>query len=153
MGHGVTVANKRHVRRLAAVLVADAVGYSGLMRNAETATLQAYKDDLQTVFAPQISAHGGRIVKTTGDGLLAEFASVVDCVQSAVEIQDSLSARPPDAEGRPYLSYRIGINLGDIIVEADDIYGDGVNMATRLQGIAEPGGIALSADAYRHVVG
>ena len=100
------------------------------------------------LFAPIIGRHRGQIVKTTGDGVLAEFASVVDCVRCAVDLQKTGSA--PDSG---HLSYRMGINVGDIIVEANDIYGDGVNIAERLQGLAEPGGIALSGDAYRQVVG
>lgn len=145
--------SSKQVRRLAAVFVADAVGYSDLMRTAEEQTLQQYKNDLGAVFVPQIAEHRGRIVKTTGDGLLAEFASVVDCLQSAMAIQQLLLTQQPEPGGKSHLIYRIGINLGDIIVEANDIYGDGVNMAARLQGLAEPGGIALSADAYRQVVG
>jgi adenylate cyclase len=146
------VSDHEQVRRLAAVLVADAVGYSGRMQVAETATYRQYKDDLETVFLPRIAEHRGRVVKTTGDGVLAEFASIVDCLKGAMEIQLTLAGRP---EGglTERLAYRMGINLGDIIVEPDDIYGDGVNMAERLQGIAEPGGIALSADAHRLVVG
>ena len=149
---GKALSEKQQVRRLAAVLVADAVGYSGRMRVAESATYHQYKDDLETVFVPQISEHRGRVVKTTGDGLLAEFSSIVDCVKGAMEIQRTLAERVVGSD-RPGLAYRMGINLGDIIVEPDDIYGDGVNMAARLQVIAEPGGIALSADAHRHVVG
>ena len=136
------------VRRLAAVLVADAVGYSGLMRVAETSNYNQYKTDIKVLFVPTIRKHRGQIVKTTGDGLLAEFASIVDCVQCAIDLQRGGSERQSE-----HLSYRIGINVGDIIVDTDDIYGDGVNIAARLQGLAEPGGITLSGDAYRQVVG
>jgi adenylate cyclase len=135
-------------RRLAAVLVADAVGYSGLMEVAETETHKQYKIDLTMLFMPTVREYRGRIVRTTGDGLLAEFASIVDCVQCAIDLQEDWSRRPTR-----HLSYRIGINVGDIIVDTDDIYGDGVIIATHLQGLAEPGGIVLSADAYRQVMG
>jgi adenylate cyclase len=123
------------------------------MRVAEIATHRQYKTDLEAVFMPIISHHGGRIVKTTGDGLLAEFSSVVDCVGCAVEIQKSFNAQRQDPSDANALVYRIGINVGDIIAEANDIYGDSVNIAARLQSFAKPGGIALSGEAYRHIVG
>jgi adenylate cyclase len=147
------VSEKRVVRRLAALLVADAVGYSGRMREDETATHHLVMADLASLLAPSVREHGGRVVKTTGDGLLAEFSSVVDCVQCAMQIQEAVASRRSAGPEEGRLLYRIGINLGDIIVEPDDIYGDGVNLATRLQGLAEPGGILLSGDAYRHVKG
>jgi adenylate cyclase len=147
------VSEKRVVRRLAALLVADAVGYSGRMHEDETATHHLVMADLATLLAPSVREHGGRVVKTTGDGLLAEFSSVVDCVQCAVQIQEAVASRRSAGPEEGRLLYRIGINLGDIIVEPDDIYGDGVNVAMRLQGLAEPGGILLSGDAYRHVKG
>jgi len=148
-----SLTNSRQVRRLAAVLCADAVGYSGRMRVAENATHRQYKADLETFFMPITSQHRGRVVKTTGDGVLAEFSSVVDCVGCAVELQNAFNARRQDSSGANALVYRIGINVGDIIAEATDIYGDGVNIAARLQSFAEPGGIALSSEAYRHVIG
>jgi TolB-like protein len=150
---GDRVSEKRVVRRLAALLVADAVGYSGRMREDETATHHLVMADLASLLAPSVREHGGRVVKTTGDGLLAEFSSVVDCVQCALQIQEAVAGRPSAGPEERRLLYRIGINLGDIIVEPDDIYGDGVNVAVRLQGLAEPGGILLSGDAYRHVRG
>jgi adenylate cyclase len=147
------VSEKRVVRRLAALLVADAVGYSGRMREDETATHHMVMADLAGLLAPSVREHGGRVVKKTGDGLLAEFSSVVDCVQCALQIQETVAGRRSAGPEERRLLYRIGINLGDIIVEPDDIYGDGVNLAMRLQGLAEPGGILLSGDAYRHVKG
>jgi adenylate cyclase len=150
---GETVSEKRVVRRLAALLVADAVGYSGLMRVDETATHLLVRSDLDTLFAPNVRVFGGRVVKTTGDGLLAEFPSIVDCVECAMEIQKAVAAQQAAAPSGTRLPYRIGINLGDIIVETDDIYGDSVNVASRLQALAEPGGILLSGDAYRLLKG
>jgi adenylate cyclase len=148
-----TLSDNGQVRRLAAVLVADAVGYSGLMRVAEDATHELYKADIVMLFVPAITRFRGRIVKTTGDGLLAEFSSIVDCVRCAVDLQKLACERRGKPSEINHLTYRIGINVGDIIAEGDDIYGDGVNIAARLQTLAEPGGIALSAEAYKHVSG
>jgi TolB-like protein/class 3 adenylate cyclase len=147
------VSEKGDVRRLAAILVVDAAGYSEMMRIDETSTHRQIKSDIGTIFAPLTQAHRGRVVKTTGDGLHAEFASVVDCVQSAIAMQKGITGRQTNLPGSAALLYRIGINLGDIIVEPDDIYGDGVNVAVRLQGLAEPGEILLSGDAHRQVTG
>jgi adenylate cyclase len=147
------VSQKGDVRRLAAILVVDAADYSTLMRVDETATHRQIKADVATIFAPQIREHRGRVVKTTGDGVHAEFASIVDCVQCAVAMQQAVAARKADLPGEAELRYRIGINLGDIIVEEDDIYGDGVNIAVRVQGLADPGEILLSGDAHRQVKG
>jgi adenylate cyclase len=124
-------------RRLAAILAADVVGYSRLMANDEISTLEALKRHREVVFDPEVSAHGGRIFKLMGDGTLVEFASVVDAVKCAVAIQTK-----PFADN---IKLRIGINLGDVIIEGDDIYGDGVNIATRLETLAEPGGICVSS--------
>jgi len=126
-------------RRLAAILAADVVGYSALMAEDEGATLAALKAQRTAILEPGIARHGGRIVKLMGDGLLAEFASVVDATACAVAIQTALAQDPA---GR--LKLRIGINLGDVVVEGDDIYGDGVNVAARLEALAEPGGICIS---------
>ena len=140
-------------RRLAAIMLADVVSYSRLMGRDEVGALSALIALRKTIFAPAVSRHNGRIVKLMGDGALVEFASVVDAVTSAIEIQRELSidnaAQHPDK--RVYL--RIGINLGDILIEGSDIYGDGVNVAARLQAIAEPGEIVLSATAHEHVAG
>ena len=132
-------------RKLAAVLAADVVGYSRLMGADEGGTLTALKRHRETVFDPAVAAHHGRIVKLIGDGTIVEFASVVDAVNCALSIQRS-AALPPDQNGAPsIIVLRIGINLGDVIIEADDIYGDGVNIAARLEPVAEPGGICISS--------
>jgi len=124
-----------------------------MMRIDETATHRQIKSDVGAIFSPATLAHRGRIVKTTGDGLHAEFASIVDCVQCAVAMQRGVAGRRTGLPNEAPLHYRLGINLGDIIVEPDDIYGDGVNIAVRLQGLAEPGEILISGDAYRQVSG
>jgi adenylate cyclase len=147
------VSEKGDVRRLAAILVVDAAGYSEMMRIDETSTHRQIKSDIGTIFAPVTQGHRGRVVKTTGDGLHAEFASIVDCVQSAIVMQQGIAGRQTNLPRSAPLLYRIGINLGDIIVEPDDIYGDGVNVAVRLQGLAEPGEILLSGDAHRQIAG
>jgi adenylate cyclase len=131
-------------RRLAAILAADVAGYSRLMGADEEGTHERLKAHRRELVDPKISEHSGRIVKTTGDGMLAEFASVVDAVRCAAELQratiDREAAIPEDRRIR----FRIGINLGDVIVEDDDIFGDGVNVAARLEALAEPGGICIS---------
>ena len=139
--------SERVQRRLAAVLAADVAGYSRLMGRDEERTLAQLKTLRKTLVDPAIASHRGRIVKTTGDGLLAEFASAVDAARCAVEIQQEMingrAAESPDLR----LEFRIGIHVGDIIIDEDDIFGDGVNIAARLEGIAEPGGICISDDA------
>ncbi len=137
-------------RRLAAILAADVVGFSRLMGQDEAGTLERLKSLRRKLVQPKISEHGGRIVKLMGDGLLAEFPSVVDAVQCAVEIQLALRMRDTDLSQNDRIYLRIGINLGDVIVEGTDIFGDGVNVAARLQERAVPGGIVLSATAYEH---
>ena len=144
---------KNVVRRLAAILVADLVGYTEHMRADETATHNRVQSDLNTLFLPKIREHNGRVVKTMGDGILAEFASAVDCLECAIEIQPAITAKQADMPNDSHFLYRMALNVGDIIVEHDDIYGDGVNIAMRLQVIGEPGGIVLSEDAYRQVHG
>ncbi|HUE46855.1 MAG TPA: tetratricopeptide repeat protein [Aestuariivirgaceae bacterium] len=137
-------------RRLSAILAADVVGYSRLMGEDEEGTLAALKRLLSNVFAPSVAEHHGRIVKEIGDGFLVEFASVVDAVNCAVAVQEAIANLDyKDPERR--IELRIGINLGDVIVEGDDIYGDGVNVAARLEGLAEPGGICLSRAARDQV--
>ncbi len=138
-------------RRLAAILAADVAGYSRLMGGDEEGTFAALTAHLAELIEPCIAEHRGRVVKTTGDGLLAEFASVVDALRCAVAFQEGMRERNSDIPENRRIEFRIGINLGDIIVEDDDIYGDGVNVAARLEALAEPGGICLSGDAYRHV--
>ena len=126
-------------RRLAAVLAADVVGYSKLMAEDETGTLAALREHRQNLFDPETTKRGGRIVKLMGDGTLVEFPSVVDAVETALAVQKSL------AEEDGPIRLRIGINLGDVIIDGDDIYGDGVNIAARLEALAPPGGICISS--------
>ena len=138
-------------RRLSAVLSADIVGYSRLMGANEVGTLNALNDRRGEVWEPAIADHNGRIVKLTGDGLLAEFASVVGAVECAARIQQEMRARNCDLPEDRRIDLRIGINLGDIIVQDDDIFGEGVNVAARLEGVAEPGGVAISQSARDQV--
>jgi len=140
-------------RRLAAILAADVVGYSRLMSADEEGThlrLLAYRRE---VIAPKVREHRGRIVKHTGDGALVEFGRAVDAVRCAMEMQRVILARNADLPQDRRIKLRIGVNLGDIIVASDDIYGHGVNVAARLESLAPPGGICISADAWRHVRG
>ena len=138
-------------RRLAAILVADVVGYSRLMEADEAGTLARLKALREELIEPKLAAHRGRIVKLMGDGLLVEFASVVDAVLCAAEIQSAIATANAEVPEDRRLTLRIGINLGDVMVEGDDIYGDGVNVAARLEGLAEPGRVYISGDAYRQV--
>jgi len=131
-------------RRLAAILAADAAGYSRLMGADEEGTHERLKAHLQDLVNPKIAEHRGRVVKNTGDGFLAEFASVVDAVRCAVEVQRGMAQREPEMSEERRIRFRIGINVGDVIVDEDDIFGDGVNVAARLEGLAEPGGICIS---------
>jgi len=135
---------QRVERRLAAILAADVAGYSRLMGADEEGTLAALKAIRREVCDPTIAEHRGRIVKTTGDGLLVEFASVVDAVRCAVEVQREMAPRNDAVPSERRIEFRIGINLGDIIIDEQDIYGDGVNVAARLEALAEPGGICVS---------
>jgi len=136
------------VRRLAAILAADVAGYSRLMGMDEEGTHERLKAHLEELVNPKIAEHRGRVVKNTGDGLLAEFASVVDAVRCAVEIQRGMVDRQPKVRKDRRIRFRIGINLGDVIVEEHDIFGDGVNIAARLEALAEPGGICISGTVY-----
>jgi adenylate cyclase len=131
-------------RRLVAILAADVAGYSRLMGEDEEATHERLRRHLRELVDPKIEQHHGRIVKNTGDGLLAEFPSVVDAVRCAIEIQRGMVGREPDVPEERGIRFRIGINLGDVIAEQDDIFGDGVNVAARLEALAEPGGICIS---------
>src|SRR5712672_1133492 len=135
---------KRVERRLAAILAADVAGYSRLMGEDEEGTLAALKAIRRELGDPKIAEHRGRIVKTTGDGLLVEFASVVDAVRCAVDVQREMAARNAAVPAERRIEFRIGINLGDIIIDGTDIFGDGVNVAGRLEALAEPGGICVS---------
>ena len=138
-------------RRLAAILAADVAGYSRLMGADEERTHERLKAHLQELVDPKIKEHRGRIVKNTGDGLLAEFASVVDAVRCAVEIQRGMAEREPEMSEERRIRFRIGVNLGDVIVEDHDIFGDGVNVAARLEALAEPGGICISGTVRDHI--
>jgi len=140
-------------RRLAAILAADVVGYTRLMGADETGTLRRLTELRLQVLEPLIAEYHGRVVKLIGDGLLVEFASVVDALTCAVAWQTNVAEQEAGADEDKRLEFRIGINLGDVIVEGDDILGDGVNIAARLEGLAEPGGICLSSDAFRQVRG
>src|SRR6266851_309748 len=138
------LATERVERRLAAILAADVAGYSRLMNADEEGTHVRLRADLRQLFDPKIKEHRGRTVKNTGDGLLAEFASVVDAVRCAAETQRAMIDRNADIPEDKRISFRMGINLGDVIVEPEDIFGDGVNIAARLEALAEPGGICIS---------
>jgi adenylate cyclase len=144
---------ERMQRRLAAVLAADVAGYSRLMGRDEERTLTQLKSFRKTLVDPAIAAHRGRIVKTTGDGVLVEFASAVDAARCAVEIQRGMAAQNTDVPQDLRIEFRIGIHLGDIIIDDNDIFGDGVNIAARLEGIAEPNGVCISDDAHRQIRG
>lgn len=138
-------------RRLAAILAADVVGYSRLISEDESATLALLKQQRTELFDPQIARHRGRIVKLMGDGVLVEFGSVVEAVRCAIAIQEALAEQLESTSSEKLLVHRMGINIGDVVVEGDDIYGDGVNVAARLQELASAGGVAISDDAYRQV--
>jgi TolB-like protein/class 3 adenylate cyclase len=138
-------------RRLAAILAADVAGYSRLMGADEEGTLERLKTLRRELIDPTIAGHHGRIVKTTGDGLLTEFASIVDAVRCAAEVQSGMLDREPEMAEEQRIRLRIGINLGDVIVEGEDIFGDGVNVAARLEGLAAPGGICVSGTVRDHV--
>ena len=147
------MAEQRDQRRLAAILAADIVGYSRLMEADEAGTLARVKALRAELLHPKVVAYGGRIVKTTGDGTLIEFPSAVDAVQHAIEVQREMAQRnAAEPDGRR-MDLRMGINLGDIIIDGDDIYGDGVNVAARLEGLAEPGNICISGTVHDHVRG
>ena len=147
------VADERVERRLAAILVADVAGYSRLMHNDEEATHARFTGLMAGTIAPAITGYGGRIVKNTGDGFLADFPSAVDAVRAATLFQDRVRELSIGEGEDTRLAFRVGINIGDVIVGAHDIFGDGVNIAARLEGIAEPGGICLSSSAYDQVRG
>jgi TolB-like protein/class 3 adenylate cyclase len=143
---------ERVERRLAAVLAADVAGYSRLMGADEVGTLNALKAHRREVVDPAIAAHKGRIVKTTGDGMLIEFASAVDAVTCAMSIQEKMAERNC-ASSDPHVVFRVGINVGDIIIDGDDIFGDGVNVAARVENECEPGGVYLAANAFEQIRG
>jgi adenylate cyclase len=146
------VAQQRVERRLAAILAADVAGYSRLMGVDEAGTAKDLREH-RAAIDPIVASHGGRIVKTTGDGVLLEFPSIVAAVECAVAVQNLMAERNEGVPQDRRMLFRIGINLGDVLIEGDDILGDGVNIAARLEGIGEPGGICVSDDAYRQVQG
>ena len=147
------MAGERVQRRLTAILAADIAGYSRLMGADEEGTLAQLKAHRHAQLDPKIEEHQGRIVKTTGDGMLAEFASVVDALRCAIEIQRGMLERNADVPQERRIEFRVGINVGDIIIDGGDIYGDGVNVAARLEGLAEPGGICVSGRVQEDVRG
>jgi TolB-like protein/class 3 adenylate cyclase len=143
---------ERVERRLAAVLAADVAGYSRLMGADEEGTLARLKAVRNDLVDPTIARHRGRIVKTTGDGILVEFASAVDAVTCAVAIQEKMAERSPGST-EPRITFRIGINVGDVIIDGDDIFGDGVNVAARVENECEPGGVYISGNAFEQIRG
>jgi TolB-like protein/class 3 adenylate cyclase len=142
---GISLASKRLDRRLSAVLAADVAGYGRLVSTDEEGTIGQLKAHRALLFDPKLAEHNGRLVKTTGDGLLAEFASVVDAVRCAVDVQRGMATRNAEVIEDKRIEFRIGVHVGDIIIEDNDIFGDGVNVAARLEGLAQPGGICVSA--------
>ncbi len=140
-------------RRLTVILAADVAGYSRLMGADEEGTLAHLKSFRKTLVDPSIVEHRGRIVKTTGDGMLVEFASAVDAARCAIKIQRGMAEQNADAPHDNRIKFRIGVHVGDIIIDDNDIFGDGVNIAARLEGIAEPGGVCISDDAHRQIRG
>jgi adenylate cyclase len=140
-------------RRLAAILAADVVGYSHRVEQDEAGTLSALKALRHDVFDPVLAEHHGRTVKLMGDGIIAEFGSVVDAVACAVALQKGVAEHQSGATAECRIVFRIGINLGDVVIDADDLLGDGVNIAARLEQICEPGGIMISGTAYDHLQG
>jgi adenylate cyclase len=147
------MAEERAQRRLAAILAADVVGYSRLMEADEAGTLAVLKSRRTEILQPLVSKHHGRIIKVMGDGVLVEFASAVEAVSCAVALQKAMAVANESAEESRRVVLRIGINLGDVMVEGGDLYGDGVNIAARLEAMADPGGIFVSQTVFAHVRG
>src|SRR5882757_6471087 len=148
---GPSLTDEHVERRLVAVLAADVAGYSRLMGADEEGTLAQLKAIRKALVDPTFAMHRGRIVKTTGDGMLVEFASAVDAARGAAEVQRSMAKQNINVPQDTRIEFRIGIHVGDIIIDDNDIFGDGVNIAARLEGIAEPGGICISDDTYRQI--
>ena len=141
---------KRAKRKLSGILSADAMGYSRLMQEDEASTIRRLEESKE-LMTTHIQHYRGRVVDAPGDNLLAEFGSVVDATECAVKIQNDLKAKNGKLPDNSQMLFRIGINLGDVVEEGDRIYGDGVNIAARLEGLADPGGICISRTAYDHV--
>ncbi len=147
------MSEQRTQRRLAAILAADVVGYSRLMERDEASTLATLKTRRKDVFEPLVARHHGRIFKEIGDALLVEFGSAVNAVECAADVQQAMATANDALPEAQRMVLRIGINLGDVVIEGDDLYGDGVNVAARLEGLAEPGGVAISDSVHEHVHG
>src|ERR1700694_5847589 len=145
------MAEERAQRRLTTILAADVVGYSRLMEQDEAGTMAQLRVRRHDVLMPSVTQHGGRVFKLMGDGVFIEFSSVVNAVECAVGIQKAMRGKNAGTPTHQHIVLRIGINLGDVIVEGSDLYGDGVNLAARLESLADPGGICISGDVYRHV--
>src|SRR5215813_7285860 len=145
------MSDKAPRRRLAAILAADVVGYSRLMEADEAGTLAILKARRKSVLEPLVARHQGRIFKVTGDGVLVEFASAVNAVQCAVDLQRGMAAANDGQPEDRRIVLRVGVNLGDVMFEGSDLYGDGVNIAARLEAMADPGGILVSGTAYDHI--
>ena len=143
----------REQRRLAAIVAADVVGYSRLMGRDESGTLARLREHRQQRLEPVLARHGGRLVKLTGDGALVEFPSAVDALSAAIEFQQAMAEANQDQPADTAIVFRIGLHLGDLIVDGDDLYGDGVNVAARLEAEAPPGGIVISRDVHEAVAG
>src|SRR5262249_17354945 len=150
-GHLSGMAEERIQRRLAAILAADVVGFSRLMERDEAGTMALLKGRRKQILEPLVVKHRGRIFKITGDGVLVEFGSAGNAVQCGVELQQNMGAANSDQPDDRHILLRIGVNLGDVMVEGSDLYGEGVNIATRIEGMADPGGIYLSAMVYQNV--
>lgn len=143
--------NGRDERRLAAILAADIVGYSHLMEADESGTLAQLRTHRKEVIDPKIEEYGGRVVKTTGDGILIEFASAVDAVQTGLDVQRAMAARNAPVPTDKRIVFRVGVHLGDVIVQGDDLFGDGVNIAARLEESCEPGGVRISGTVHERL--
>ncbi len=141
----------RTIRRLSAILAGDIAGYSRLIRADEDGTIARVKELRCEIVEPMIGKYGGRIVKLMGDGILIEFSSAVDAVDAAVEIQQAMAAREAGLDHSRRIAFRVGINLGDIVIDGDDIHGDGVNVAARLEGLCEPGGLCIANSVHEQV--
>ena len=144
------MASNQTKRKLAAILAADIAGYSRLMGADEEGTLARLKVLRRELIDPKNKQHRGRIVKTTGDGILIEFPSVVDAVRCAIDVQHGMLERNADVPQEQRIEFRVGVNLGDVMIEGRDVYGDGVNIAARLEALAEPGGICISRTVLSH---
>ena len=153
MGVPLEMSGQAPRRRLAAILAADVVGYSRLMQQDEADTLAVLKSRRAEILQPLVAEHHGRVVKLMGDGVLVEFASAVDAVECAVQLQAGMEAANADLPEDRRIRLRIGINLGDVIVEGSDLYGDGVNIAARLEAFADPGSVIVSRTVFNHVRG